>query len=71
MQSSDKNKFGENRNNPDCVDSVWQETTVEKLKALFGINILISLNPLPQYKLYWLQNDFIGNSGVKKKNNDM
>ena len=22
-------------------------------------------NPLQQYKLYWHQNDFIGNSGVK------
>ena len=26
----------------------------------------MGLNPLPQYKLYWHQNDFIGNSGVKK-----
>ena len=26
-----------NRNNPDYVDSVWQETKVEELKALFGI----------------------------------
>ena len=55
-----------NRNNPDCVDSVWQEITVEEFKALFGINILMSLNPLPQYKIYWHKNDFIGNSGLKK-----
>ena len=54
------------RNNPDYIDSVWQETTVEELKALFCINMLKGLNPLPQYKLYWHQNDFIGNSGVKK-----
>ena len=26
----------------------------------------MDLNPLPQYKLYWHQNDFIGKSGVKK-----
>ena len=38
-----------NRNNPDYVDNVWQETRVEELKALFGINILMGLNPLPQY----------------------
>ena len=55
-----------NRNNPDYVDSVWQETIVEELKALICINILMDLNPLPQYKLYWHQNNFIGNSGVKK-----
>ena len=51
------------------VDSVWKETTVEELKAFFGINILMGLRPLPQYKLYWHQNDFTGNSGVKKNNN--
>ena len=56
-----------NRNNPDYVDSVWQETAVEELKALFGINILMGLNPPPQYKLYWHQNYFVGNSGVKKQ----
>ena len=56
-----------NRNNPDYVGCVWQETTVEELKALFGINIVMGLNPLPQYKLCWHQNDFIGNSGVKRK----
>ena len=28
-----------NRNNPDYVDSVWWETAVEELKALFDINI--------------------------------
>ena len=54
-----------NRNNPDYVYSVWQEITVESLKALFGINILTGLNPLQQYKLYMNQNDFIGKSGVK------
>ena len=55
------------KNNPDYVDIVWQETIVEELKALFDINILMGLNPLSQYKLYWHQNDFIGNSGVKKQ----
>ena len=39
------------RNNPDYVDILWQETTVEELKALFHINILMGLKPLPQYKL--------------------
>ena len=40
-----------NRNNPGYIDGVWQETTVEELKALFGINILMGLKPLSQYKL--------------------
>ena len=45
---------------------MWQEATFEELKALFGIDILMGLKPLPQYTLYMHQNDFIGNSGVKK-----
>ena len=45
---------------------MWQETTVEELKGIVGINILMDLNPLPQCKFYLHQNDFIGNSGVEK-----
>ena len=48
-----------NRNNSHYIDSV-AETMVEELKDLFGINILMDLNPLPQYKLYWHQSNFIG-----------
>ena len=40
-----------NRNNPDFVNSVWQETTVEELKNFYDINILMDLNPLPKHKL--------------------
>ena len=47
---------------PDYVQNVWHETTVEELKALFGMNVLMGLNPLLKYKLYWHQDDFTGNS---------
>ena len=47
--------------------SVWKETSVEELKALFCMNMWMGLHPLSQYKLYWYQNDFIGNRGVKKQ----
>ena len=68
MPSSYKKNFEKkNRNNPDCVENVRQETTVEGLKALFGINILMDLNPLLQYRPFWQQNDFFGNSRVKKQ----
>ena len=52
-----------NRNNLDYVGHVCQETTVEDLKALSDMNILMGLNLFPQ----WHQNDFIGSSGVKKQ----
>ena len=32
----------------------------EEFKALFGINTVMGLNPLPQYKLYMHENYFIG-----------
>ena len=32
-----------NGNNPDYVHSVWQETTVEELKAFFGMNTVMGL----------------------------
>ena len=54
-----------NRNKHGYVYCVWQETKVEELKVLFGINISVGLILLPQYKLYWCQNDFTGNSWVK------
>ena len=66
MPSPNKKKFGEANNS--YYVSVWQETTVQELKALSGINIFMGLNPLPQYKLYFYQNDFIDISGVKKNN---
>ena len=55
MSSLNKKKFGETE------IIMIQETTVEELKALFGVNIVMGLYPLPQYKLYWHPNDFIGN----------
>ena len=52
-------KFGETEIIPAML-RVWQETTVEELKALLCINILMGVNSLPQYKLHWQQNNFIG-----------
>ena len=42
-----------------------KESLVEELKGLFSMNILMGLNPLLLYKLYWYKNDFTGNGGVK------
>ena len=52
--------------NPDYNDSTWYETTVEELRALFGVTILMGINSLPQFRMYWDVNEFIRNTGIKK-----
>ena len=52
--------------NPDYNDSTWYEITVEELRALFGVTILMGINGLPQFRMYWDVNEFIGNIGIKK-----
>ena len=67
MPSSNKKKLRETEIILTMLIVCGRKPQLEELKALFGINILMGLNPLPQYKLYWHQNDFISNSGVKKQ----
>ena len=54
------------KNDPNYEDPKWTETTVEELKALFGVTILMGISKLPQVQLYWDSNQFIGNTGIKK-----
>ena len=46
---------------------MWKEDlTMPELKAFLAINIVMGLNPTPQYACYWSQSCFMGNEGVKK-----
>ena len=53
------------RNNPNYIDPQWQETSVDELRALFGVTILMGINLLPQVRMYWDHDEFIGNTGIK------
>ena len=41
------------KNDPNYEDPKWTETTVEELKAPFGVTILMGISNLPQVRLYW------------------
>ena len=47
------------------VDRHWELTTAAEIKAFFGLNILMGVNRLPSYKMYWSTNSFLGNAGFK------
>ena len=48
------------------MDSYWQETSVDEMWALCGVMIIMGIQYLPQDRLYWDKDEFIGNTGIKK-----
>ncbi|KAL6465510.1 hypothetical protein MHYP_G00256430 [Metynnis hypsauchen] len=47
-------------------DPHWHPTDVREMKAYVGLNILMGINQLPDYGMYWASDIFIGNAGFKK-----
>ena len=41
-------------------------TSVDEMRAFFGMNLTIGINNLPGYKLYWHKDSFLGNGGIKQ-----
>nr|XP_022308080.1 piggyBac transposable element-derived protein 4-like [Crassostrea virginica] len=41
-------------------DSVWTETSGEKIRAYLGLNIAMGASPRHQYEDYWKDDDFSG-----------
>ncbi|KPP62821.1 piggyBac transposable element-derived protein 4-like [Scleropages formosus] len=48
------------------IDSHWHPTNVREMQAYIGLNILMGINQLPDYGMYWATDIFIGNAGFKK-----
>ena len=46
--------------------SSFRRITREELKAFIGINIIMGINRLPNYALFWSTDDFFGNHGIKR-----
>ena len=44
----------------------WVNTSAPEIRALFGINIMMGINSLPQYKMYWHKDMFLGNDGIER-----
>uniref|UniRef100_A0A4W4ERQ4 PiggyBac transposable element-derived protein domain-containing protein n=1 Tax=Electrophorus electricus TaxID=8005 RepID=A0A4W4ERQ4_ELEEL len=47
-------------------DAHWHPTDVREMRAYVGLNILMGINQLPDYGMYWASDIFIGNAGFKK-----
>ena len=54
------------KNEPDYVDNMWVNTSVDEMRAFFGMNVIMGINNLPGYKLYWHKDSFLGNAGIKQ-----
>ena len=46
-------------------DPSWTPTNPEEIKAYIGIHIIMGLVNYPRYHLYWSQDDYFANYGIK------
>ena len=53
------------KNDPGYVDNKWVNKSVDEMRAFFGMNHIMGINNLPQYKLYWHNDSFLDNTGIK------
>ena len=44
----------------------FHQITRAELKAFIGINLIMGINRLPNYALFWSNDDFFGNQGIKR-----
>ena len=44
-------------------DPAWYDVTKDEMRAYLGLLIFMGINKLPDYKLHWSKNKFLGNSG--------
>ena len=44
----------------------FRQITCAELKAFIGINLIMGINRLPNYALFWSNDDFFGNQGIKR-----
>ena len=61
-----KDEMQAKKNDPNYEDHKWVNTSAPEIRALFGINIMMGINSLPQYKMYWHKDMFLGNDGIKR-----
>ena len=47
------------------TEDKWTETNELEMRAFVGMNILMGINKLPEYDMYWSSNSFLGNIGIQ------
>ncbi|XP_053382439.1 uncharacterized protein LOC128549543 [Mercenaria mercenaria] len=53
----------EQRNN---ADPYWTDTSTNEIQAMVGMEILMGINQLPDSRMYWSKNKFMGNQGISE-----
>ena len=59
-----------NRNAQQCIrtkpDPSWYETTCEEMRAFIALNVLFGIKSLPETRLFWSKNPYLGVPAVQK-----
>ena len=59
-----------NRNAQQCIrtkpDLSWYETTCEEIRAFVALNVLFGIKSLPETRLFWSKNPYLGVPAVQK-----
>ena len=59
-----------NRNAQQCIrtkpDPSWYETTCEEMRAFIALNVLFGIKSLPETRLFWSENPYLGVPAVQK-----
>ncbi|KAK3729731.1 hypothetical protein QZH41_002045 [Actinostola sp. cb2023] len=45
--------------------ALWKDATLQEMKAYIGMWIVMGINVLPEIAMYWSNDSFIGNDGIK------
>ena len=59
-----------NRHAEQCIqtkpDPRWHPTTCEEMRAFFALNVLFGIKSLPETRMYWSKDNFIGVPTIQK-----
>ena len=51
---------------PVFEEKFWEDTSVNEMKAFFGIAIMFGILNQPRYRTFWSKDPFLGNPGVQR-----
>lgn len=61
--ATETNLYAERCAEEHTADNLWLPTDAAEMRAFFGLNILMGVNPKPEYVDYWSTDPFLGVSG--------
>ena len=52
--------------NPEYKENNWEETTLNEMRAFFGLAIMFGIMNQPRYRTFWSKDAFLGNIAVQR-----